>query len=140
MTTDAVSDYAPDIATGLGDLNIGEYRVFGREDPCAIRFLQALDRQFSMQDRNDDVFSLSCEAAINDEEVAVEYAGVFHRFAHRPGEKGGGRVPDEVFVEVELSFDVVVGGARESGRNPGAINHQGEVGGLIGKAEHWLDL
>ena len=43
-------------------------------------------------------------------------------------------------VQVELALDMVVGGAWETGRHLGAVERQGEFGGLIGETMQGDDL
>ena len=72
--------------------------------------------------------------------VAVENPGIAHGFALRADEKGRRRAADQMQVQIELALDMVVGGARKTGRYPGAVERQGEFGGLIGETMQGDDL
>ena len=43
------------------------------------------------------------------------------------------RAADQMQIEIKLALDMVVGGAWETGGYPGAVERQGEFGGLIGE-------
>ena len=124
MPTDAVGDDAPDFAAWIVDRYVREGWVFCGEDPRAILLLQALDRQLAVKNRDNDVRGLRRDAAIDNQKVAIEDAGVFHGLACSPGKKRGGRVPDEVLVQIELALDVIVGRTGEAGGNTGAVDHE----------------
>ena len=79
-------------------------------------------------------------ARSTNEKVAVENSGVAHGFALRADEKGGRRTADQMQIEIKLALDMVVSGAWETGRHPGAVKRQSEVGGLIGETMQGDDL
>ena len=63
VTTPQTSHPASDIREG---------RIFRGENPRSIRLLQTLDRQLSVQDRDDDVIALRRDAAVHHQQIAVE--------------------------------------------------------------------
>ena len=83
---------------------------------------------------------LGRDGAVDNEKVAVENSGIAHGLALRADEKGRGRAADQMQIEIELALDMVVGGAWETGRHPGAVKRQGEFGGLIGETMQGDDL
>ena len=113
--------------------DIGKIRILGVEDQGAIALSQAFDRQIAMQDGDDDIAGLGRDGAVDNEKVAVVYSGIAHGFALRADEKGRGRAADQMQIEIEVALDMVVGGAWKTGGYPGAVERQGEFGGLIGE-------
>ena len=111
----------------------GKSGFSGVEDQGAIALSQAFDRQLAMQDGDDDIPGLGRDGAVDNEKVAVEYSGIAHGFALRADEKGRRRAADQMQIEIKLALDMVGGGAWKSGGYPGAVERQGEVGGLIGE-------
>ena len=103
-------------------------------------FTQAFDRQLAMQDGDDDIVGLGRDGAVDNEKIAVENSGVAHGLALRADEKGRRRPADQMQIEIELALDMVVGGAWKSGGYPGAVERQGEFGGLIGETMQGDDL
>ena len=123
----------PGLATGIVEGDIGKIRILGVEDQGAIALSQAFDRQLAMQDGDDDIPGLGCDGAVDNEKVAVENSGIAHGLALRADEKGRRRAADQMQIEIKLALDMVVGGAWKSGGYPGAVERQGEFGGLIGE-------
>jgi hypothetical protein len=95
---------------------------------------EALDRQLAVYDGYHDIRSLRSDGAIDDQQIAVEYAGFLHGFAVRADKECCGRPSDQVEVEVELVVQVIVCGAWEARWNSGGIEYQGELGGLFDEA------
>ena len=46
----------------------------------------------------------------------------------------------QIEIKLALDIDMVVSGAWETGRHPGAVKRQSEVGGLIGETMQGDDL
>ena len=128
VPADAVGNDTPGLATGVVEGDIGKGRVLGAEDQGAIALSQAFDRQLAMQDGDDDIVGLGRDGAVDNEKVAVENPGIAHGFALRADEKGRRWATDQMQIQIELALDVVVGGAWETGRHPGAVERQGEFG------------
>ena len=80
------------------------------------------------------------DGAVDNEKVAVENPGVAHGLALRADEKGRRRAADQMQIEIKLALDMVIGGAWKTGRHPGAVKRQSEVGGLIGETMQGDDL
>ena len=93
-----------------------------------------------MQGGDDDIPGLGRDGAVDNEKVAVKNSGIAHGFALRADEKGRRRAADQMQVQIELTLDMVVGGAWKTGRYPGAVKRQGEFGGLICKTLQGDDL
>jgi hypothetical protein len=68
---------------------------------------------------------------INDQQVAVVNGGALHRIAGNADEEGGGRVADQVLVEVDPAFQVVVGRRGEAGGDADGQQRQLEPGGKV---------
>ena len=89
--------------------------IVGHEIEFACASGEAFDGQFAVQDGDDDACVLWFERAVNDEYVAGMDAGVNHRIAGDADEEGGGRMLDQMAIEIEPAFDVVLCGRRETG-------------------------
>ena len=135
-----VGNDAPGLATGIVEGDIRKSRVLGVEDQGAIALFQAFDCQLAMQDGDDDIPGLGRDGAVDNEKVAVENPGVAHGLALRADEKGRRRAADQMQIEIKLALDMVIGGAWKTGRHPGAVKRQSEVGGLIGETMQGDDL
>lgn len=85
--------------------------------PLSSDLFEAFDGEIAVQDGNDDVVGLWGDAAIHHEEFAIEDSGIAHGFSRGAHEERGGRPADQMLVEVELPFDVVVRRARKTRRH-----------------------
>ena len=70
-----------------------------------------------MKDRDNNIVALGGQAAVNNQQVTMEYASILHRLTGGSGKEGGGGVTDDVFVEVKLPLNVVVRRAWEPCRD-----------------------
>ena len=105
---------ADDDVHAVGDLDRFVADVFGAEADFSVGDFDLLERAFAVDDGDDDVVVLRGEAVVDHEQIAVEDAGDGHAIALGPVEEGGGRMGDDVLVEVDAFFDVVVGGGGEA--------------------------
>jgi hypothetical protein len=58
--------------------------------------------------RDDDIAVLGRQGAIDDQQVAVEDAGVDHGIAAGADKERGGRMVNEMLVKVQMVFDVII--------------------------------
>ena len=96
----------------------GQRRVagMGRLQPQATAVQhQALEREGPLQHRHHNAAGARLHAAIDDQQITVMDAGLHHRIAAHAQEEGAAGAGDQLLVEVDAGFDVVVGGAGETG-------------------------
>jgi len=96
-------------------------RILGSEVESTILEAKPFDGQLPIHGGNYDFSRPRLYCPINNQDVPGLDAGVTHGIAACPNIKSGRRVADEQFVEVEGSVQVVLGRARETGRNRGQI-------------------
>ena len=84
--------------------------VFGDQGDGAVLEADAFDGEFAVDVGDDDIFIGGGCGAIHDEQIAGVDAGVDHGIAGDADEIGGGGMGDEVFIEIELGLQVIVGG------------------------------
>jgi hypothetical protein len=89
-----------------------------------------------MKHRDNNIVALGGQATVNNQQVTVKYASIFHRLTGGSGKEGGGWVTDYVFVEVKLPLNVVVRRAWEPCRDAGTIKYQFKLGWLGGRKKH----
>ena len=75
-----------------------------------------------MKHRDNNIVALGGQATVNNQQVTVKYASIFHRFTGGSGKEGGGWVTDYVFVEVKLPPQC--GRPPGLGTLPGRWNHK----------------
>ena len=131
---DYVFDDAPDfqlhIATdGAG----GVFLVLGDQGDGAVLEADAFDGEFAVDVGDDDVFVGRLGGAIHDQEIAGVDAGIDHGIAGDADKISRGRMGDEIFVEIELGFEVVLGGRGKTGGDGGGIKRAGTFTGSIGR-------
>ena len=85
---------------------------------------EALEGEGPLQHGHDDAAGAGIEAAVDDQQVAVVDAGPSHGVAADPQKEGAVGVANQVVVEVDAGFDVVVGGAGKAGGD--AVPGQGQ--------------
>ena len=88
--------------------------VFGGEDHALGVSGEALDGEFAVNHRNHDHANFGADRSVDDEQVAVVDAGALHRAASGAEEEGRCGAGDQLLVEVEGAFDVVVCGGGEA--------------------------
>lgn len=119
---DYVLDDAPDFQLHIGAEGLGAIVfVFGHQGDLAAAQADAFDGEFAVEVGDDDVFIFGLGGAIHDQEVAGVDAGVDHGIAGDADEIGGGGLGDEVLVEVELAFEVILGRRGKAGRDTGVV-------------------
>ena len=112
---DDVGDDTPEVyAVFFVKANGGVAGVFGFELDGVTFFAEAFDGQFSIDGGDDDTAIRGFEASVDDEEVSVVNASTNHGVSRGPDEEGGGGLLDEVLIEVEGSFEVIIGGGGEA--------------------------
>ena len=89
---------------------------------------KALDRQFPIDDGDDDLAGCGFNGAVYHQQVAIEDAGPRHGVSLHPDEEGGFLMPDQIRVEVESGLHIIVGGGGEAGGNLMAEEGQGQRG------------
>lgn len=113
-------------------LDGGEGRILGDEAHAPAALPQALDREFAVDDCDDDVATCGFQRTVDHQQIAVGDAGAGHGVAFHTHEEGRLAVGDEVLVQVEGALDVVVGrrgkARRYAGEEQGAWHPPG-VGG-----------
>ena len=113
---DYVFDDAPDFKLHVGiDGLRGVVLVFGDEGDRAVLEADAFDGEFAVDMGDDDIFVGRLGGAVHDQEIAGVDAGVDHGIAGDADKIGGGGLGDQVFVEIELSFEIIFGGRGKSG-------------------------
>lgn len=68
-----------------------------------------------MDNRNDDIVGLWVDTSIYDQQISIENTDALHGIPRCSHEEGRCWAPDEMFIQVEFAFDVVVSRARETG-------------------------
>src|SRR5690606_7950174 len=92
---------------------------------------ELLHGKLPVERRHHDVAVSRLDRAVHDDDVAGVDAGLYHGVALDLGEVRRRRVRDAVLVEADLPIDVIVGGAREPGRDAGEVERELErVAGL----------
>src|SRR3954463_14405163 len=111
-----VGDDPPDGKLSAGEVNIdgGEAGCFGHQPDLIEIFFKAADQHFAVEGCDYDLSVGGFYGAVYDDHVAIEDAGAGHGVTADPHEEGGGFVPDELFVEVDASFHIIVGGGAEA--------------------------
>lgn len=107
----APGGYAPDRQfRQCRNRDIGEAWVVSLQYYPRGRDPQPLDRQFTVEDGDDDgtVFGFQCP--VDHELVTVADAGLLHGLPSNSDDKGAGDILDQVFVEVDPAVEVVLGG------------------------------
>ena len=66
------------------------------------------------------------EAAVHHQQVAVVDAGAGHGVAAHPQEKGAGGMADQLFIQIDSHFHVVICGRGKTGGDPLAGQRQGQ--------------
>ncbi len=93
--------------------------VLRHQYDSAIHFAEAFDREFAVDHGNDDFFVYRFQGAVHNENISGENAGIDHGFAGCPDKKGGGRMLNQVFVQVKLAFNIIF----RRGREPSCHRH-----------------
>ena len=117
MAPDARGDDAPDLAVVLANRQRGIVRVLGCEMPLPRDPFQAFDGQLAVENGNDDVVRLRADPAIDDQQIAIEYPGIAHRFPGGADEERGCGPADQMLIEVELALDMIVRRTGKARRN-----------------------
>lgn len=127
---DVVGDHPADLEAFHigGDLQGGVGGVLGGEEDLAFDQLEALADQVAAEFGHDDGAVLGLEGPVHHQQVAGEDAGTGHGIARHAEAEGGGFVANEVFVEVETLFEVVIGGGEGARGDAGEI--EGDLEGL----------
>ena len=76
--------------------------------------------QFTVEYSHNDTAVGEFDGPVHNQYIIVEDARVFHRVAFHAEEKSGGFVADELFVEVDAPFHVIIGRCPETGGIGGA--------------------
>ena len=132
-----VGDDAPDGEVVVGcDLYLREVWVV-RYEPCAVAVLVALelfDGVFAVDVCHDEVPVARCEAAVDDDEVAIKYTGITHRVAIDMSVESGVGIGCKFADKVDALACMVGSGRREA-----CVDRLGEleceVGGFVGLCE-----
>ncbi len=120
MGVDVVGHHARDlkaVAVG-GNFDGLVVRVFRDQKDLGLHQLEALADQVAPQLGHDDGTVRGLEGPVHQQEVAGKDTRSGHGIARHTEAKGGGLVLDQVFIQVQAFFDVVVGGGEGSGGNP----------------------
>lgn len=129
---DYVSNDAPDFEGGVFIDGLGwVVFVFRQKRKFFALDADALDSQFAVHVGDHYVFVFWFQRAVHDQDIAGMDTGLNHGIAPDSYEVGGGGVPDQVFVQVELAFDIVVGRRGEPGRNAGHKERASARGGGV---------
>ncbi len=78
---------------------------------------EVFDSQFSVEFGDDDAAVLRGQRAVDNQDISVKNAGVFHRIAFDAQKIGGGRMGNQVSGKVEPLFAVVAGRRGKTGGN-----------------------
>ncbi len=81
-------------------------------------FLQALDRELTMDRSNDGLANLGLNSPVHDEQVSVVDARAEHGVSHSADKKSGRRMQNMVLIKVQTLVDEVVCRGGEPGLNP----------------------
>ena len=92
-----------------------------------VREVEVFHRKLAIPKRHDNRAVASLDSAVNDNAVAIEDAGVFHRVAVDVAIERGLGMLDVIFVEIEALVLIIVGRRRET--RPDRRVLQGKVGG-----------
>lgn len=119
--------------------NGGVVGVFGQKPGFAFGLVKALDRKLAVERDDDHLAVRRLDTPVDHEQVAIMNSGVDHGIAPGPHEKGGARFMHEVGVQIERSFEVIVGRGRETGGNSACVQRQGILFALY-ETQDALDL
>ena len=108
MTPDAMGHDTPDFTAYIINTNHRKFRVGRNQQPLVTRLLKPFDRQFPMDGCNDDVVGFGRDAPVYDQQVTVKNSGITHGFTRGTNKEGCRWSADQVLVEVELAFDVII--------------------------------
>ena len=92
-----------------------------------VREVEVFHRKLAVPKRHDNRAVASLDSAVNDNAVAIEDAGIFHRVAVNIAIERGLGMLDVIFVEIEALVLIIVGRRRET--RPDRSVLQSKVGG-----------
>ena len=104
--------------------------------PKPSNFLEPFDRETGLKNGYDDVVWLRSDAAVDDQQIAIEDPRITHGFTGSADEKRCRRPAHDVLIEVEFAFDMIISRARESGWYVSAEERKFEFFSDIGNEQH----
>ena len=90
--------------------------------------LQPLEGQFTVHRGHHDRTGFDLPGTVDHQQITVADTGADHRIALDTQEEGRRRVPNHVLVEIDGTFEVIIGGRRNAGGNARPVEGQGQRG------------
>lgn len=91
--------------------------VFGFQRDLPFRKADPFYCELPIDDGDDDFPIRRLEGSVYDKDIPFMDAGPFHRVAIDPDKESGRRVLNQVFIEVEILFEIIFGGRGKPGLN-----------------------
>ena len=124
--------HPPDLhVTAAVQFEGGVIRIGGLELQPTLMAGQAFEGEATIENRHHHPARSGVEAAVHHQQVTVVDAGTGHGVAAHPQKKRAGGMADQLFIQVDSHFHVVVRRGREPGGHPFAGQGQGQAGALM---------
>lgn len=103
-------DYTPDAEIGInGNLNRLVFRICRNQLTRVVVLHKPFHCQLAVDDSDDNFAACRFDGSVDNQDIVVVDAGIFHRISRYTDEEGCRRVWNEEFVKVELSIYMIVG-------------------------------
>ncbi len=106
------------------------HRIIGvrwYQQPFLAGLLKPFDSQFAMDRSNDDIIRFGAYAPVDDKKVTVENSCIFHGFTGCTDKECCRWPTNQMLVQIEFAFNVVIGRGWKSGRNAGRKDAQSKL-------------
>ena len=93
----------------LANLDGGKISIGSLQKNLLPVFPEALHGKFTVDHGDHDLLVVGSYRTVNDEDIARMDSGIPHRFTLNPDGERGGLVPDQLLIEIDGAFQMVIG-------------------------------
>ena len=121
--------HAPDLHVAAAvQLERGIVRIGGFQAKSTLMAHETLQREASIENSHHHATRSGVEAAIHHQQITVLDTGSCHGMSAHPQEERAGGMSDQLFIQIDPHFDVVISGRGKPCRNPFAGQWQAQKG------------